>query len=303
MNRTDFLLRGILKREKFRFAFADISCTLTDGIKIHDTDPVASGVLAEALASATLLSPLLEGNERYSVRWEYPDGLVKGLLADVNAQGAVRGLIKEPYIMDKTETPDGDDIYGKEDGYISIVKSVNGKILNSGRTRAALASPAADTGFFFSVSDQLETEIVVATSFNADTLKPVKRCCGMLLQAMPDCNLKELETYRKRMNTPEFKELLLQEMPLEKQLWTLLSYIAGRKNTSEIQANITYEFAPSPEFKCSCSQEKMREAMKTLGKAELKKIFAESNETPQITCQFCHKKYRFQKADFAELLK
>ena len=301
MNRTDFLLRGLLKKEKIRFAFVDISSTLTEGIKIHDTDPVASSVLAEALASAALLSPLLEGNERYSIRWDYPDGKVKGLLADVNAQSAVRGVIKESYLMSKAQTPD--DIYGEKDGYISVVKSVEGKILNSGRTKAALASPAADIGFFFSVSDQLETEIIVATSFNANPLKPVKRCSGLLLQAMPGCDLKELEIYRNRMNTPEFKELLLKEMPLEKQLWTLLSYIADRKDNAETQADITYEFAPSPEYKCSCSQEKMREAMKTLGKAELKKIFTAGNDTPQITCQFCHKKYRFKKADFTELFK
>ena len=300
MNRTDFLLRGVLKKEKFRFVFADISSTITEGIKIHDTDPVASAVLAEALGSATLLSPLLEGEERYSIRWEYPEGQVKGLIADIDAYGAVRGLIKESYLMGKAETPD--DIYGKGSGHISVVKSIEGKILNSGRTRADLASPAADIGFFFSVSDQLETEVVIASIFNANPLKPVKRCCGMLLQAMPDCDLKELEAYRQRMNTAEFKELLLKEMPIEKQLWTLLSYIAKRNDNAETQADITYEFAPSPEFKCSCSQEKMREAMKTLGKAELKKIFAAGNDTPQITCQFCHKKYRFQKTDFTDLL-
>ena len=225
----------------------------------------------------------------------------KALLLILNAHGAVRGLIKESYLMGKAETPD--DIYGKGSGHISVVKSIEGKILNSGRTRADLASPAADTGFFFSVSDQLETEIVVAASFNANPLKPVKRCCGMLLQAMPDCDLKELENYRQRMNTPEFKDLLIKEMPIEKQLWTLLSYIAKRRDTTETQADITYEFAPSPEFKCSCSQEKMKEAMKTLGKSELKKIFSAGTDTPQITCQFCHKKYRFQKADFADLLK
>ena len=45
-----------------------------------------------------------------------------------------------------------------------------------------LANPAADVAFFFSVSDQIETEIIVSVSFNADPLKPVKRCCGLLLQ-------------------------------------------------------------------------------------------------------------------------
>jgi len=57
MNETDFLIRGLLKKENFRFSFADTTGTVTKGIKIHDTDPVASKIFAEALTSAALLSP------------------------------------------------------------------------------------------------------------------------------------------------------------------------------------------------------------------------------------------------------
>ncbi|MFA7185528.1 MAG: Hsp33 family molecular chaperone HslO, partial [Victivallales bacterium] len=208
MNMTDFLIRGLLKKENIRFSFADTTATVGKGIKIHDTDPVASKIFAEALTSAALLSPLLEGSEKYSVRWEYPHGKVQGILADVTASNDVRGLIKQPYLMGKAENED--DIFGKEDGVIAITKSLNGKILNSGKTRAGLASPAADAAFFFSVSDQIETEISVAVNFNADPLNPVKCCRGLLLQAMPNCNLDLFETYRKHINSEKFRTLLLQ---------------------------------------------------------------------------------------------
>jgi len=289
MNETDFLIRGLLKKENFRFSFADTTCTVTQAIRIHDTDPVASRIFAEALTSASLLSPLLEGAEKYSIRWDYPHGELQGIIADVNAANNVRGFIKQPYLMDKTNSED--DIFGKQDGFVAITKSQNGKILNSGKSRAGLANPAADAGFFFSVSDQIETEIVVSINFNANPLTPVKRCSGLLLQAMPDCDLELFETYRNRMNSEKFREMLLQEMPVEKQLWTLLEFISKEKNNS------VYEFGTSPEFRCSCSQDKMKQALITLGKDDLKKIFEEGDASPQITCQFCHKHYTFKKSD------
>ena len=290
MNETDFLIRGLLQKENIRFSFADTTCTVTQGIRIHDTDPVASKIFAEALTSAALLSPLLEGAEKYSIRWDYPHGTLQGIIADVNAADNVRGFIKQPYLMNEDHSLD--DIFGKQDGFVAITKSQNGKILNSGKSRAGLANPAADAAFFFSVSDQIETEIMVSVSFNADPLKPVKRCCGLLLQAMPDCDLKLLEAYRNRMNTDEFKELLLQEMPVEKQLWTLLKFISG-----EEKDNINYEFGTSPGYICSCSSAKMKQALTTLGKDELEKIFEQSDTTPKITCQFCHKQYSFKKSE------
>ncbi len=289
MNETDFLIRGMLQKENIRFSFADTSCTVTKGVKIHDTDPVASKIFAEALTSAALLSPLLETSEKYSIRWDYPHGKLQGIIADVNASNDIRGLIKQAYLMDKPHSED--DIFGKQDGFIAITKSKDGKILNSGKSRAGLANPAGDTGFFFSVSDQIETEIVVAVSFNADPLKPIKRCCGLMLQAMPDCDLNLLETYRNRMNSDEFRDLLLLEIPIEKQLWTLLEFISGEKD------NIVYEFGASPGFTCSCSKAKMKQALNTLGKDELEKIFQESDTSPKISCQFCHKQYSFKKSE------
>ncbi len=295
MNKSDFLIRGTFKKEEIRFSFAETTCTVTEGIKIHDTDPVASRIFAEALTSAALLSPLLDGNEKYSIRWEYPHGELQGIIADVNATNNIRGFIKQPYLMDKNQNED--EIFGKQDGFVAITKSKNGKILNSGKSRAGLANPAADAAFFFSVSDQIETEITVAISFNSDPANPVKRCCGMMLQAMPGCDLKLLETYRDQMNTEKFRELLLKEMPLEKQLWALLEFVSGEKNNS------VYEFGASPGYICSCNQERMKQALATLGKDELEKIFQASHMSPKITCQFCHKNYSFKKNDLKDLLK
>ena len=146
MNETDFLIRGLLQKENIRFSFADTTCTVTQGIRIHDTDPAASKIFAEALTSAALLSPLLEEAEKYSIRWDYPHGTLQGIIADVNAADNVRGFIKQPYLMNEDHSID--DIFGKQDGFVSITKSQNGKILNSGKSRAGAGESCRRCCFF-----------------------------------------------------------------------------------------------------------------------------------------------------------
>jgi molecular chaperone Hsp33 len=294
MANTDFLIRGILKKEHIRFVFTDTTFTVQQGILIHNTDPLAAEIFGEALTAAALISPLLEGDEGYSIRWEYP-GEVKSLIANVNSQGDVRGIIKQPHLMNVVKSEN--DVFGKEDGFISIVKSAEGKILNSGQTRAALADPAADVAFFFSVSDQLETEIAATSKFNPDPENPVDIACGFMLQAMPGCDLSALDEYRHRMNTELFLSILQEQLPEEKKLWKLLAAIEGRSSSTPDKENAIYQFGNSPSFRCNCNHDKMKQALRVLEKEDLKKLF-EENSNPAISCQFCHKKYHFTKSEF-----
>ena len=213
---------------------------------------------------------------------------------DANADCDIRGIIKEPHLMDKVSSEQ--EIYGEKDGFISIIKSEAGKILNSGKTRAAFSNAVADAGFFFSVSDQLETEFSTAAEFNPDPENPVKRAGGFMIQAMPDCNLVEFDKYRKNISQPEFAGLLLERMPSEKKLWALAAAAAGEDGIADKNL-LSYNYGSSPGFRCSCSFEKMKMAMSVLDKSELSALFKE-NPAPAIMCNFCRKEYRFSKKDF-----
>lgn len=195
--------------------------------------------------------------------------------------------------MDKAESED--DIFGEGDGRLTVIKSTDGKILNSGETRASLADPANDIAFFFSISDQIETEIAVAELFKPSPEDPVKIFSGLMIQAMPDCDLHLFEEYRKRINDKAFRSIMIDsEMPVEKKLWTLLAYMAGHNSTESEQENAFYEFGASPGFRCSCTREKMKLAMQVLEKDDLTKLYDE-NPDPGIVCQFCRKHYHFKK--------
>ncbi|MHB9139021.1 MAG: Hsp33 family molecular chaperone HslO [Victivallaceae bacterium] len=295
MIHSDYLIRGIFRNINARFVFAETTGTVSRGITLHDTDPVAAEIFSGALTVGTLVSALLNENEKYSLRWDY-SGKVSSIIVDVNANCDVRGIIQEPHLMDKVSTEE--EIYGEKDGFISATKSEAGKILNSGKTRTAFSDIVLDTGFFFSVSDQLETEFATAIEFKPDPQNPVEMAGGFMIQAMPGCNLDEFEKYRKNISQTAFSSILLENMPSEKKLWALAAIANGDSSITSDKNLLSYEYGNSPGFRCGCSFEKMKMAISVLGRKELVALFME-NEKPSVMCNFCLKKYHFCKKDFS----
>jgi molecular chaperone Hsp33 len=298
MENSDFLIRGIIKPLKARFSFAETTSTVSRGILLHNTDPVSAYIFGRALTVAALSSPLLNEDEKYSLRWDY-EGKLSTLVVDTDSECNVRGIPKEPNLMAIAETEE--DVYGNE-GKITLIKSKNGKILNSGTGKTALMDIVEDAAFFFSVSDQIETEMSVGISFNKDPENPVNICAGFMLQAMPECDLEEFEKVREELNKTTFYNILeSKKIQEEKKLWKLLEILKGNQkgfSYDKINEYASYEFASTPSYTCQCSQEKMKQAVKVLEEKDIEDIFKEKDEL-KIKCEFCKQEYSFKKSDFS----
>ncbi len=293
MEYSDYLIRGMIPGLNIRFVMTETTSTVTSAMEIHDTDPVSTLIFGEALTVGALCSQQLEGDERYTLRWDY-SGLIKRILIDVDAEGKVRGIPYQPHAM--TEAGSESDVFGKRDGQISVVKSIDGKVLNSGLSNAGLLNVADDAGFFFSTSDQIETEIVCTVSLQAEIERPIEYAAGIMIQAMPDCDLEEFLNIRRELHSEKVRHLLGDIMPSEKKLWKILEHATGMELPFG-EEKLVYEFSGEPEYKCTCNREKLRLSLSTLGETELKDIF-DQNESPTVRCEFCNKCYKFSREDF-----
>ena len=61
-------------------------------------------------------------------------------------------------------------------------------------------------------------------------------------------------------------------------------------------------------YACDCSRERMERALISLGKKDIEQIFDECRaegkaEEIEICCQFCDRKYKFDRDDLKEILK
>jgi molecular chaperone Hsp33 len=290
MNNRNFLIRGVIKPLNARYTFVNTALLVAEAIKRHDLDPISSIFLSQSLTTGALVSPLLEGDEEYTLRWDYA-GALGTIIVNLNGSNEVRGYIKEPHLANVTD--DHSALFG-DSGSISVVKSLEGKILNSGSAEAGLLDVTEDVGFFFSTSDQIETQIVGDIKFNVDPANPVKASAGFMLQAMPDCYLVEFDLKRQCMLEPQFLDALLDSgLAKEERLTALLHSLDADWST----ADYTLTESTAPEYSCKCSYDKMLNAVKLLDKAELIEMF-KTNNAPKIRCQFCGDEYSFTPADF-----
>ena len=285
----DFIIRGVDRVCGVRFAVAQTTEMAAKAVVTHDADPQGAGIAIDAATLAALMSILIEDDEKYSIRWEYP-GAASVIWADVNAAGDVRVCPSQPRLAEFPQ--DVDSIYGKEDGNLAVTRSENGKILNSGHTTAPLGSLAGDLAFFLSTSDQVETEIVTAYTFNADPANPVATAAGFMMQALPGCDLEKFAPLRELIVTNDFRKELA-ESPVSAEKWVrgLLCH-AFNVADDNINARFNYDFAAPIDLRCHCNKEKMQAAINLLDPKEIEEIIANEGAV-KIQCRFCRQQYSF----------
>ena len=289
---NNFLLRGLLKNPAVRFALADSTALCNQVIKLHDADPAGAAVLAELLASVSLFQVLLDQEESCCVRLEYP-GKAGKLIADVNAAGEVRAMPSAPHLGMLPLDPD--QIYGETPARIGVIKSENGRILNAGETAGNLASPASDLAFFLSTSDQVETGINCALQFQPDPTQPLVQAPALMIQALPDCDLEEFESMRKKLEAADFRNLLLQTGATAEDFAAFLLKSLGADTSL---ANLVTAEQSAPRFACRCSRKKLLDALASIRREELDDILRERGELI-LHCEFCRQEYRFTEKDLA----
>ena len=56
-----------------------------------------------------------------------------------------------------------------------------------------------------------------------------------------------------------------------------------------------------PEYECKCNKEKFADGLMTLGNEQLTELIEEDGKA-EIQCQFCNKRYNFNKEELEEIL-
>lgn len=296
-NKSDFLVRGTTATPCIRFAFAETRQTVAAGIRAHDTDPLAASLFGRALTVAALMGTLLKSKEKYTLRWEYR-GAIGSILVDVNTEGHIRGIPRNPHPMAEN-IPGVQDLFGG-DGTVTVIRSREGRIISSGSTRAALLDIADDMGYFLSTSDQVESELIAVLDFRPSPKDPVSAAAGFLLQAMPGCDLEHFDALRKALRQETFHEALADvSLAWEPKLQGLLERLMVPLHPAANVLNGTglhYEFGQPPSYTCSCSADRMKNALALLERDELEAIL-HAEGTAEVVCEFCRRRYTFNPGD------
>ncbi len=247
-------------------------------------------ILGHGLLAAGLMSTGLKGRDYLSVKVEC-SGPVKGLVAEANACGQIRGYLKNvPIPVDKPlDSFDLRPFFGA--GFITVTKHIEGaRRPYEGRVMMAYGSLAKDLAYYYLTSEQIPTAFNLSVKFDREG--EVEGAGGLLLQAMPGAE-------------PELVarlEAMVADMP------SLGKEVAGGRRPEDMVGEAFKALKPKIvsrrgiSFACQCNRERVRAMLAMLGAEQLRDL-AENGPFPVVVrCHFCNKAYSFSKQQLREMV-
>lgn len=260
--------------------------------RIHRTSAVVTAALGRLSIAASLIGNGLKGeNDSVTVRMN-GGGATGILIAVADSRGNVKSYVGNPIVelpLNKYGKLDVSGAVGK-DGTLSVVKDLGLKEPYVGQVPIVSGEIAEDIASYFAVSEQIPTVCGLGVLVNPDLT--VKAAGGYLIQLLPFADESCIDILEANVNKlPPVTSMLDSGMSAED---IAKSVLGG------LEPEVMDSFEVN--YKCDCSKERVERALVSLGREELVKM-AEEQDSTEVCCHFCDKKYVFSKDEIIALSK
>lgn len=260
--------------------------------RIHKTSAVMTAALGRLTIAASLIGIGLKGEKDTVTVRINGGGPAGGMTAVSDSRGnvkayAVNSIVEIP--LNKYGKLDVSGAVGKN-GTLSVVKDLGLKEPYSGQVPIVSGEIAEDIASYFAVSEQIPTVCGLGVLVNPDLT--VKAAGGYLIQLLPFADEACIDVLERNVNAlPSVTQMLSSGVTAEEMAMKTLEGLSP-----EVLDRL------SSQYKCGCSRERVEAAVISIGKEELEKMAAEQ-ETAEVCCHFCDKKYVFTSAEIREMIK
>lgn len=257
--------------------------------KIHKMNPTPTAALGRTLTMGAMMGAMLKGeNEKVTIQI-LGDGPLGSILVVANNKAEVKGYVSNS-MAEADLLPNGKlnvgGIVGR--GSLNVIKDIGLKDPYVGNVPLQTGEIAEDFAYYYAISEQVPSAVALGVLVNKDG--SVKRAGGYIIQILPDTPSEIISLIEKRLETIKpITELLEENMSLEE----IADYVSDDLNTRVMEEMI-------PLFKCDCSKERMERALLTIGKTDLEEL--QKEESIELECHFCDKKYVFTSDEIKELV-
>mgnify|MGYP006295810037 CR=1 FL=1 len=288
---NDFIIRGMAANNNIRFFGAETTNLVNNAIKIHNLSITNSVLLGKLMTAAAMMSSELKYEKDALTIKIDGDGPVKTTIATSNNKGHIKGYVSNPQaeleINKKNKKINTMDAIGN--GVLTIIKDIGLKKPYNGQVKMMTGEIAKDLTYYFAQSEQIPTSVALGVLIEPDGR--VRKAGGLIVQMMPEAEasiIDRLENNLKKL--PNVSDLLDMGYSINK----ILSDIVLKGFDSKTnQVN-------SIQYKCSCSRNKFKNALKLLKKEELNDMI-DKNEPIEMVCHFCNTKYLFKVEELKEI--
>lgn len=325
-------LIAIDRSKSFRVYLTISTDLVQEAAKIHDTTPLASAGLGRVLTAAGLMGIMLKDDDNKLTLHFKGDGPARQILATAYGDGRVKGYISNPYVDLPLNDQGKLDVGGSLGvGDLTVIKDLGLKEPYTGTIALVDGEIADDLTAYFYISEQQNSSVALGVKVERDL--SIGAAGGMIIQMLPDAQEGAVDALEKMIGAmPPLTTLISGlsgsfdpeiDRPAEaasaddsgQPAGETLQADAENREVSERLAALLQEiFKDVPEeyqpeilaereirWECDCSRERTESALLTIGRRDLTEIIEEDGEA-ELQCQFCCKKYHFNKDELVEIL-
>ena len=299
------VITAIDKSGSFRVYLTISTDMVEEARKIHDTTPLASAGLGRVLTGAGLMGLLLKNeSDKLTVLFK-GDGPAQQILATANAKGEVKGYIANPDVDLPLKDNGKLDVGGSLGlGQLTVIKDLGLKEPYVGKIDLVSGEIAEDLTAYYYISEQQNTAISLGVKIDTDCT--VKCAGGMIIQMLPFFKDDAVDALENILNNMKPITTLIEEVTeagmgkTEEGLVRDLLETIFKDMPEEYQ--VTAMDSREMHWLCDCSMERLEKVLMTVGVQDLREIIEEDGQA-EMVCQFCCKKYHFDKEHLEAILK
>lgn len=288
----DYLVTALAADKQLR-AFAITSKNLIEQVrKIHNYSPIAIAALGRTMSAGLMMGDMLKSKKDLLTIIINGDGPLKQIVVTSDIDGHVKGYASNPnVILPPKENGHLDVGGGIGHGTLTVIKDYGLKEPYVSTINLVTSEIAEDLTYYFSQSEQTPTAIGLGVLLNKEDVS-IKAAGGFIVQLLP--NTSEEVIQRLEQNLKRFTSVtnVLKDNKTPEDLLKIVL------RDFDIQFTSTKEVC----FNCSCCFETGKNALKTLPIDELKALI-DNNESQEVQCDFCGKKYHYSIDDLKSILK
>lgn len=232
------------------------------------------------------------------------DGPAKQILATAFADGRVKGYIANPYVDLPLNEMGKLDVGGSLGiGELTVIKDLGLREPYVGTISLVDGEIADDLTAYYYISEQQNTAISLGVKVDTDC--SVMAAGGMIIQMLPDAEEAAVDALEEMLaDLPPITTIVEEETKVsggqgeEKILSLMMDRIFGTMPEEYRVSGMEFR---NLRWECDCSEERLEQVLMTIGEKDLSDIIEEDGQA-ELVCQFCCKKYLFDKEHLERIL-